>query len=72
MTPTRFRDCLATLRWTQRGVAEVLACDDRMVRRWAAGHAPVPESIARWLETLATVHDATPIPQDWRQRAVAA
>jgi hypothetical protein len=58
MTPTRLRECLDALRWSQRDLAAALGCNDRLVRRWAAG-APgraVPESVGKWLEVLSTTH----------------
>jgi hypothetical protein len=60
MTPDRLRECLALLHWSQRGLAEILYCDDRLIRRWAQGSEPVPESIARWLERLASALEASP------------
>ena len=62
MTPNRFRECLATLHWSQRGVAEILYCDDRLVRRWAEGSEPVPEAVEYWIEELARAHQAVPSP----------
>ena len=61
MTPTRLRECLAALRWTQRGLAAVLDVDERQVRRWAAG-AGVPEAVAAWLERAARWHEKNPPP----------
>jgi transcriptional regulator with XRE-family HTH domain len=61
MTPARLRECLALLRWSQRGLAEALACDERQVRRWAAG-ATVPPAIAAWLDRLAAYHARNPPP----------
>jgi hypothetical protein len=69
MTPERFNDCLASLRWTQRGLATILECDDRLIRRWAAGQADIPASVTAWLETLAQAHDAIPPPKGWKRRA---
>lgn len=69
MTPNRFRNCLAVLGWTQRGLAANLQCDDRLVRRWASGEAEIPPGVAAWLETLAKVHEAAPPPQGWKRRA---
>ena len=60
MTAARFRECIAMLHWSQRGLAEILYCDDRLVRRWAQGSEPVPESIARWMEKMAGVREASP------------
>lgn len=68
MTPTRYRECLTSLRWTQRGLAAALECDERLARRWASGDAPIPASVAAWLETLAKCHEALPAPKGWRQR----
>jgi transcriptional regulator with XRE-family HTH domain len=68
VTPDRLRDCLTALRWTQRGFAEALECDDRLVRRWAAGGAEIPASVAAWIETLAKVHEGLPPPQGWKRR----
>ena len=50
MSADRFRECLSMLHWSQRGLAEILYCDDRLVRRWAQGSEPVPESIARGIQ----------------------
>ena len=68
MTPDRFRDCLALLRWSQRGLADALECDDRLIRRWASGDAEIPASVAAWLETLGQVHAAAPPPTGWKRR----
>ena len=71
MTPSRLRACLALLRWSQRGLAEALECDDRMVRRWASGEGSVPDEVGAWLERLTAAHEAEPVPQGWRRRAAA-
>ncbi|WP_288582331.1 hypothetical protein [uncultured Methylobacterium sp.] len=68
MSPGRLREVLALLRWSQRGLADALECDDRMVRRWAAGDGEIPVDLASWLETLAQVHEAAPPPTTWRRR----
>lgn len=44
MTPTRLRETIASLNWTQRGLARMLQCDERMVRHWAIAYAPSPDS----------------------------
>jgi plasmid maintenance system antidote protein VapI len=71
MTPDRLRTALASLRWTQRGLAAILECDDRIVRRWIDGQADIPASVAAWLETLAQCHEAAPPPQGWKRRQPA-
>lgn len=53
MTPTRLRECLAVLDWTQRGLARLLDRPEGTVRQWARGAVTIPEDVARWLETLA-------------------
>ncbi len=72
MSPSQLRDALALLRWSQRGLAEALGCDDRLVRRWAAGDAAIPAEIAGWLATLAATHRAHPPPETWRSRRIGA
>ncbi|ACL61773.1 hypothetical protein [Methylobacterium nodulans] len=72
MTPDRFRECLSLLRWSQRGLAEALECDDRLVRRWATGEVPIPCGLAAWLETLGQVHAAAPPPKTYRRRSARA
>lgn len=62
MTPDRFRECLAALDWSQRGLADLLGVQERQVRRWAQG-ARIPEPVADWLELLARFHKAHPPPQ---------
>jgi ribosome-binding protein aMBF1 (putative translation factor) len=69
VTPDAFRAALDTIGWSQRGLADRLSCDDRMVRRWASGELTVPPSIARWLARLARCHAANPAPDDWRRRS---
>jgi transcriptional regulator with XRE-family HTH domain len=61
VTPDRLRECLALLRWSQRGLAEALDCDERQIRRWAAG-AAVPPAVAAWLDRLAAYHERHPPP----------
>lgn len=69
MTPDRFRECLTRLRFSTRGLADVLGCDDRMVRRWSAGRVPIPAEIVAWLGQAADVPEPTP---DWRRGALPA
>lgn len=71
MSPDRLRDVLSLLRWSQRGLAEALTCDDRLVRRWASGDATVPPDVIEWLERLAAAHAALPAPTGWRRRPAA-
>lgn len=68
MTPTRLRECLAVLGFSQRGLAAFLECDERMVRRWAAGDDLVPDVVATWLEARAQHAEATPPPIGWQRR----
>ena len=62
MNPGRLRECLALLRWSQRGLADALGIDERQVRRWATGQATVPEEIAAWLERRAASIASDPPP----------
>jgi transcriptional regulator with XRE-family HTH domain len=72
MTPSALRDALASIRWSQRGLAEVLGCDDRMVRRWAAGSAEIPPAVGEWLANLAKCHEVMEPPRNWKRRVYVA
>ena len=72
MTPTRLREILDTLHWSQRDLAHLLGCNERLVRRWAAGQAEVPSPVAAWAETRLTDHHGNPPPAVWRAREQAA
>ncbi len=62
MTPTRLRECLVALDWTQRGVARLLERPEGTVRQWARGTVQVPSDVASWLETLTKCHEENPPP----------
>lgn len=70
MSPTRLRECLLVLGWSQRTLAKLTQRDDSLVRRWADGDRPVPETVATWLERIAAkvqaVLDADPPPKPSR------
>lgn len=70
MTPARLRECLSILGWTQRGLAELLLCNNRVVRRWASGDGTVPERVAAWIERLAAYHARHPPPAQWKTRGL--
>lgn len=72
MTPTRLREVLDALHWSQRDLADLLSCNERLVRRWAAGQADVPAAVAAWVETRLTDHQHNPPPTVWRTREQAA
>jgi len=52
MTPTRLRECLAALEWSQRGLARILDLPEGLVRLWARGARPIPIDVAGWLEKV--------------------
>lgn len=62
MTPTRLRECLDALDWTQRGLARVLGRQEGTVRQWARGAVQIPADIAAWLDRLARFHERNPPP----------
>jgi transcriptional regulator with XRE-family HTH domain len=66
MTPTRLRECLAVLHWTQRGLADVLGLHETRVRRWARGVLPTPDNVAEWLERLVAAHAVHQLPEGWK------
>lgn len=53
MTPASFRESLALLRWTQRGLARALGRPEGTVRQWARGDVQVPDDVATWLQAVA-------------------
>lgn len=62
MTPTRLRECLETLDWTQRGFARLINWSEGTVRQWARGAMPIPQEIADWLEKLMEFLKEHPVP----------
>ena len=53
MNPTQYRECLAALHWSQRGLALVLGCSDRLTRGWASGRSVIPAEVGAWLDRRA-------------------
>ena len=63
MTPTRLRECLTLLRWSQRGFADALGRSEGTVRQWARGAVQIPPEVELWLEAAARWHAARPPPR---------
>lgn len=63
MTPTRLRECLALLRWSQRGLADALERAEGTVRQWARGTVDIPPEVESWLERLAICAEENPPPR---------
>ena len=72
MPPTRLREILGALHWSQRDLADLLSCNERLVRRWAAGQAALPSPVAGWLEARLVDHQHNLPPTEWRSREQAA
>lgn len=74
MTPTTLRECLENLSWSQRGLAHILQCNDRLVRRWASGESQIPDEVAAWLLRLTACFRENPPPDShvWRKRSLTA
>jgi hypothetical protein len=71
MTPTRYRECLDVLGLSQRGLAPILRCSDRLTRSWATGRDIIPCEVAAWLEAWVAIrlaHPDPPPPENWRRR----
>lgn len=66
MTPTEFRECLASLRWSQRGLADILNIHPTSVRNMASGKNPIPENIADWLINSASYLKIHSLPEGWQ------
>lgn len=62
MTPTRLRECLALLAWSQRGLAALLGRQEGTVRQWARGVVQIPAEVATWLEARARHAERYPPP----------
>lgn len=58
-------DILTLLRWSNRGLADILGVPEQTVRRWRRGSAPTPEPVGAWLCALADAHEANPPPEEW-------
>ena len=70
MTPFRFLTCLGSMRVSQRGLAPILGCSDRLPREWASGKISVPPEVAVWLEGCLRHHKKHPEPRPpirWRR-----
>lgn len=63
MNPTRLRECIEAIGWSQRGLAERLGRQEGTVRQWARGVVQIPHDVSDWLEKLARYHTANPAPQ---------
>jgi hypothetical protein len=52
MTPAQYKEAIARLHLTQVAAGEFLIGNPRTSRRWAAGHSPVPRSVAMLLRLM--------------------
>ena len=62
MNPTRLRECLDAIGWSQRQLARVLGRQEGTVRQWARGAVQIPDDVAGWLERIAKAHFLYPPP----------
>ncbi|AUX79852.1 MULTISPECIES: hypothetical protein [Sinorhizobium] len=69
MTPKRFAECLASLRWTTIDLTSALQCQLAWIEAMESGQAEIPEDLACWLESLAKFHEAAGIPIRYRDLA---
>lgn len=72
MPRDEFRETLEELHWSQRDVADLLPCNERLVRRWAAGAAEVPPPVAEWLRKRRNAHRDMPPPSRWKRHTTPA
>ena len=63
MTPTRFRECLDTFHWTQRGFARIVGRGEGTVRQWARGAVSIPHNVVQWLENVTTYMENNKPPE---------
>ena len=52
MTPTQYQAAIDRLLISQRKAGAFLGVDERQSRRWAAGDAKIPESVAKLLRLM--------------------
>lgn len=72
MMAGRARDCLKVLRWSTADLADELGQPVSDVNAWLEGRAPLPLSVAAWLEALVKLHQSLPAPRlDWCPGAVS-
>ncbi|WP_026618886.1 hypothetical protein [Ensifer sp. WSM1721] len=69
MTPERFAECLAILRWTTIDLTSALQCQLSWVEALESSHAEIPEDLALWLDRLARFHEAAGVPTSYRDMA---
>lgn len=62
MSPTRLRECLFLLGWSQRSLAKTLGWSDRTGAQWASGAMIIPPNVAEWLEIRAQHAERYPPP----------
>ncbi len=66
MTPERFTECLASLRWTTIDLTSALQCQLSWIEAMESGDAEIPDDLASWLERLSACHEAAGIPTCYR------
>lgn len=64
MTPSEIKEAIELWHISQRKLALMLGCDRKLVCRWMAGGAKLPDRIERWLGVLRD----NPPPTDWKTR----
>ena len=52
MTPTQYRAAIARLGLSQRKAGTFIGVNERQSRRWAAGDAKIPTSVAKLLRLM--------------------
>jgi DNA-binding transcriptional regulator YiaG len=52
MTPTQYAAAIEKLGLSQRSAGQFLGVDERQSRRWIAGDARIPESVAKLLRLM--------------------
>lgn len=52
MTPKQYADAIGRLGLSQRAAGRFLGVDERQSRRWIAGDARIPESVAKLLRLM--------------------
>jgi len=65
MTAERLNWCLETIGWSRSVLAERLDIEGTTVARMCQGKSGIPNRVAVWIDTLAKIVLAVPVPHLW-------
>jgi ribosome-binding protein aMBF1 (putative translation factor) len=66
MNHAEFVTARVMLGWSRHRIADVLQCDEDMIRLMEIGQRLIPLSVAQWLWDLVDYHTKHPPPPNWQ------